>query len=248
MEPAIHLHDLTLGYARHPAVHHVSGTFEQGSLTAIVGPNGAGKTTLMKGLVGALRPLSGRVAHADGGAPDIAYLPQQTQMDPSFPISVLDAACLGYWRRTGMFGRVDRVLRDRALETLAGVGLNGFEERPVGTLSRGQFQRLLFARMALQDAPVILMDEPLTAVDERSADDLLALLDRWHGEGRTIIAVLHDLALVRDRFPETLLLAREVVGWGTTAEVLSDANLGRARAMAEAWDEAAPVCERDDAA
>ncbi len=132
----------------------------------------------------------------------------------------------------------------RAEEALAAVGLSGFARRPVGSLSAGQFQRLLFARLLVQDAPILLLDEPFTAVDARTAADLLAILRRWHGEGRTILVVLHDLDLVRAEFPEALLLAREKIAWGPTAEALSPANRLRARMMAEAWDEAAPPCHQ----
>jgi zinc/manganese transport system ATP-binding protein len=107
---------------------------------------------------------------------------------------------------------------------------------------------VLFARLLLQDAPVILLDEPFNALDARTAADLLAMVHRWHGEGRTVIAVLHDLELVQREFPETLLLARDCLGWGPTAEVLTAANRLRARMMAEAWDPAAESCERSDAA
>ena len=96
-------------------------------------------------------------------------------------------------------------------------GCSGFERRPVGSLSAGQFQRLLFARLLLQDAALILLDEPFNALDARTAADLLAVVRRWHGEGRTVVAVLHDLDLVRREFPDTLLLARDCLGWGRPA-------------------------------
>jgi zinc/manganese transport system ATP-binding protein len=136
---------------------------------------------------------------------------------------------------------------DRAEAALGAVGLGGFGRRPVGSLSAGQFQRLLFARLLLQDAPILLLDEPFTAVDARTAADLLAIIRRWHGEGRTILAVLHDLDLVRAEFPDALLMAREAIAWGPTPEALSAANRLRARMMAEAWDESAGACARDAA-
>jgi len=122
------------------------------------------------------------------------------------------------------------------------VGLDGFEARPIGTLSGGQFRRALFARLILQDCSVILLDEPFTGIDARTVDDLLALIRIWHGEGRTVVAALHDLAQVRAHFPTTLLLARTPIAWGPTARVLTSENLARARNLSEAWDEEAPVC------
>ncbi|WP_337266309.1 metal ABC transporter ATP-binding protein [Oryzifoliimicrobium ureilyticus] len=242
MSQAIRLADVTVAYERHPAVHHVSGSFDTGSLTAIAGPNGAGKSTLLKTIMGELKPASGRVEHRLAPL-DLGYLPQASEINRRFPISVLDTVLLGAWRTSGAFGRIGRQARVRAVEALGAVGLQGFEKRHVGSLSAGQFQRVLFARLLLQDAKVILLDEPFTAIDARTTTDLLEIVARWHGEGRTVIAVLHDFEQVRAHFPKTLLIARELIAWGATPEVMSGANLLRARAMAEKWDDAAGVCE-----
>jgi zinc/manganese transport system ATP-binding protein len=239
--PEIRLRDVTVCHGRRPAVHHLSGRFAPGSLTAVVGPNGAGKTTLLRALAGLHAPEEGRVERGPDGA-RIALLPQQAALDRHFPIACLDVVMMGLWSAVGPFRRVPPALRARAGEALAAVGLAGFEARPVGSLSAGQFQRVLFARLLLEDAPVILLDEPFNAVDARTAADLLRVVWRWHGEGRTVIAVLHDLDLVRREFPETLLLARDPIAWGPTAEALSAANRLRARMMAEAWDAEAEEC------
>lgn len=238
----IRLDNLTVSYDRHPAVHHLSGTFQPGSLTAIAGPNGAGKSTLLKAIMGELRPAEGRVEHRLQRT-DFGYLPQAADINRRFPISVLDTALLGSWRSAGAFGRIAKQDTARARAALATVGLEGFEKRHIGSLSAGQFQRVLFARLLLQDARIILLDEPFTAIDARTTRDLLDIVVRWHGDGRTVIAVLHDFEQVRAHFPETLLLARRLVGWGPTQEVMSSANLLQARAMAERWDEDAEACE-----
>ena len=239
---AIALDDVTLAHREHPAVHHLSGSFAPGSMTAVVGPNGAGKTSLLAGLMGRLRPRTGRICMPAELQGRIAYLPQQAEIDRSFPISVLDVVLLGHWARLGAWRGAGALHRQQALDALGAVGLGGFGARSIGELSAGQFQRVLFARVLLQDAPVILLDEPFTAIDARTTADLLALLKRWHGEARTVVAVLHDIEQVRSHFPQTLLLAREAIAWGPTAEALSPANLLRARQMAEAWDEQAPWC------
>jgi len=151
---------------------------------------------------------------------------------------------MGHWRRAGLFRRLGSVERAEAEAALAAVGLGGFGDRQIASLSAGQFQRLLFARILLEDCPVVVLDEPFTAIDARTTADLLGVVARWHGEGRTVIAVLHDQDLVRAHFPETLLLAREKVAWGATAEVLTPANALKARMMAEAWPERAEACAR----
>ena len=241
---AIRFDDLTLGYGRRPAVHHLDGALARGSLTAVVGPNGAGKSTLLKGIVGTLSPLRGRIEMADGPKTRIAYLPQAADLDRSFPLAVYDLVAMGLWGRSGLFGGIGRGDRGRVAEAIAAVGLTGFERRPIGTLSGGQMQRALFARLLLQDAAVILLDEPFTAIDAKTVADLLDLVRRWHDEARTVVAVLHDLDVVKRVFPQTLLIAREPVAWGDTGEVLSAANLLRARRMVEAHDPHADVCTR----
>ncbi|RWX66580.1 metal ABC transporter ATP-binding protein [Mesorhizobium sp. M4B.F.Ca.ET.089.01.1.1] len=236
--------DLTLGYGSHPAIHHLNGTIRKGSLTAVVGANGSGKSTLMKGIVGVLKPMEGAVTRA----PDVrtAYLPQQSELDRSFPARVVDLVSLGLWPKRGLLGRYTKEDRESVSQALMAVGLGGFEKRPIDTLSGGQSQRTLFARVLLQDADLILLDEPFNAVDAKTVGDLIQLIKRWHGEERTIMVVVHDLDLVRQNFPETLLLARQPVAWGETKETLRPENLLKARRFHEAWEENAPWCEPDD--
>jgi hypothetical protein len=148
---AVTLADVTLGYNGHPAVHHLDGAFASGSLTAVIGPNGSGKSTLLKGIVGMLSPLGGRILR-DVPATDIAYLPQSAEIDRSFPASVADIVAMGLWRRRGAFAGVSRADYADIEAALAAVGLIGFENRPLDTLSGGQMQRALFARVLLHDA------------------------------------------------------------------------------------------------
>ncbi|MEM6608090.1 MAG: zinc ABC transporter ATP-binding protein AztA [Pseudomonadota bacterium] len=239
---ALAFQDLTLGYDRHPAVHHLQTEIEGGSLTAVVGPNGAGKSTLLKGVTGALSPLEGRVALGGLTRDDIAYLPQQSDIDRSFPISVVDLVAMGLWREIGAFGWLGTTRRNRVDAAIAAVGLTGFERRPIGSLSGGQMQRALFARLLLQDAKLVLLDEPFTAIDARTMADLIGVIRSWHGEGRTVIAVLHDHEIVRAHFPRTLMLARELVAHGPTHRVLTSENHARARAMCEACDSTPHIC------
>jgi zinc/manganese transport system ATP-binding protein len=246
MTAQLQFRDVTLGYDRHPAVHHLDGEVAAGTLLAIVGPNGAGKSTLFRGIVGILKPLAGSIGLGDLDIRDIAYLPQTVDIDRSFPISVYDFVGTGLWRSTGFFGGMGKPARAKIAQALAAVGLNGFENRAIGTLSGGQIQRMLFARVLLQDARLIVLDEPFNAIDTKTSVDLLALVRRWHAEKRTVLAALHDMDLVRANFPEALLLARGKVAWGSTAEVLTADNLLEARRMCEAFDDSAAACAVDD--
>jgi len=239
---ALEFRNVTLGYDRHPAVHHLDGKVESGALVAVVGPNGAGKSTLFKGIVGALKPLAGQIELAGLSPHDIAYLPQAAEIDRTFPINVYDLVAMGLWRSTGVFGGIGKNERAIIEQAIAAVGLTGFEDRAIGTLSGGQTQRMLFARLLLQDARVIVLDEPFNAVDAKTSADLFALVQRWHGEQRTVLTAMHDIDFVRTHFPDALLLAREPVAWGRTPIVLTPENLLAARRMCEAFDERATEC------
>jgi zinc/manganese transport system ATP-binding protein len=104
----------------------------------------------------------------------------------------------------------------------------------------------MFARMLLLDSPVVVLDEPFTSIDEQTTLDLFKVVQRWHAENRTIIAVLHDFDQIRAYFPQTLLIARELVGWGPTRQVLTEENLLNSRRMSEAWDESAEICQENE--
>jgi zinc/manganese transport system ATP-binding protein len=213
-------------------------------MTAVVGPNGAGKTTLLRALAGDLSLQSG---HIDGLAGQrVAWLPQHSEIDRSFPISVREMVMHGLWHQLGAWGWRGASHRAACDQALAAVGLSGMAQRSIDTLSGGQMQRALFARLILQDAAVILLDEPFAAVDEPTSADLLRLMVQWQREGKTVITVLHDLRLVREHFPQTLLLARRAVAWGPTVQALTEANWLRAQHMREPFDEHAPLCEHTD--
>ena len=249
MAAQLKFRNVTLGYDRHPAVHHLTGEVAAGALMAVIGPNGAGKSTLFRGLAGILKPLSGSIDLGGLDIRDIAYLPQSVDIDRTFPISVFDLVGTGLWRTTGFFGGMGKSARDKITRALAAVGLNGFENRSIGTLSGGQMQRMLFARVLLQDARLIVLDEPFNAIDAKTSADLLALVKRWHGgipvARKLLSRPIYDMELVRDHFPETLLLARGPVAWGATAEVLTAENLMVALRMCEAFDDTAAACADD---
>lgn len=245
--PKIILENVTLGYDRRPAAHHLFGEIAPGDLLAVCGPNGGGKSTLLKGLAGLLTPMGGRIFRSQARAGDFAYLPQAAEIDRTFPICVEDFIALGGLRRKGLFARFPRGEDARVAKAIDAVGLSGFEARGLDTLSGGQMQRALFARLIVEDCAVILLDEPFGAIDAATTLDLLALIAAWRNEGRTVIAALHEFDIVRKAFPNTLLLAREAIFWGDTAQALSPENLNKAKDMAAAYDARARLCARDQA-
>jgi zinc/manganese transport system ATP-binding protein len=196
------------------------GILSAGSLTALIGPNGAGKTTLLRAIAG-LHPVSaGRIDRGGLVAGDIALLAQGSHLDRSFPITCLDVVALAA-TRLGPFRAVGRDRLQTARAALQRVGLGGFEARSIQALSAGQFQRVLFARTILQDASLILLDEPFTAVDAATTLTLLSVIEEWHIQGRTVVAVLHDMDLVRRHFTRTLALSDQHAAW----DVMPDRSL-----------------------
>jgi zinc/manganese transport system ATP-binding protein len=214
----VRLRDVTVRYGRRTALEAVSGEFASGSLTAVVGANGAGKSTLLAAIAGVVRLSRGTVNC--GARQHLAYLPQLAAIDRDYPLTVLELIALGGWREFGPFRSPSTALRTRAALVAETVGLSGRLARQIGELSVGELQRALFARLMLQDAAVILLDEPFAAVDAQTLSVLLDQVIQWHQEGRTVIAVQHDLDLVRARFPLTLVLARRCLAWGVTEAVL----------------------------
>jgi zinc/manganese transport system ATP-binding protein len=237
---SIRLNNLTLAYERHPAVHHVTTTIDQGEWLAVVGPNGAGKSTLLNAMAGLTTIDEGSI---EGLHPKtVAYLPQQAQLDKSFPITVFELVVTGLWAKLGFSKSLRRSQYKQCTEAIAAVGLQGFEHRMINTLSGGQLQRSLFARVLLQDQPVILLDEPFNAIDTKTLSDLTQVIKQWHQTKRTIIMVTHDLDYVQQHCPKTLLLARECIGHGLTKDVLNPKNLNRARQLSESFDDYAHAC------
>jgi zinc/manganese transport system ATP-binding protein len=214
----IELRDVTVRYGRHTALEAVSGAFIGGSLTAVVGANGAGKSTLLGVIAGAIRPSGGMASRAPGER--LAYLPQIMRLDAGYPLTVAELIALGGWRDFGAFKAPTAALKDAATEAAKTVGLIGRLHHRIGDLSAGQLKRALFARLILQDASVVLLDEPFASVDAHTIDVLLEQIERWHQQGCTVIAALHDLDLVRTRFPDTLVLARRCLAWGRTESAL----------------------------
>lgn len=217
-EGRVLLRDVTVRYGRRIALEAVTGEFPSGSLTAVVGANGAGKSTLLAAIAGVVRPARGTVTH--GARRRLAYLPQLAAIDRDYPLTVSELITLGGWREFGVFRSPGSTLLARAAAVAETVGLAGRLGRSVGEISVGELQRALFARLVLQDAAVILLDEPFAAVDAQTVSVLLDQVTQWHQEGRTVIAVLHDLDLVRARFPSTLVLARRCLAWGRTEAAL----------------------------
>ncbi|MBM9593047.1 metal ABC transporter ATP-binding protein [Roseitranquillus sediminis] len=235
-EGALVVRGLTVSYGEAPAVFSADLTVPEGSMTAIVGPNGAGKSTLLKAALGVTPRLSGQ-AHFFGEPLGqvrrrVAYVPQRASVDWDFPTRVLDVVLMGLWRDLGLLRPVRARHRQAALDALARVGMADLSDRQIGQLSGGQQQRVFLARSLAQGADLYLLDEPFAGVDAATERAIIDVLKALRDEGRTVVAVHHDLSTVADYFDRVALMNVRVITEGPVAdaftrEALQEAYGGR---------------------
>lgn len=215
------LRKVVVGYDNTPLFPPLCGQFATGSLTAVMGINGAGKSTLLKSLAGLHPLIGGNLDFVGGKPPAMAYLPQQAELDRQFPILVNDVVAMGCWPQSGLFGGINQRAMRQIASALDNVGMSAMAQVPVGELSGGQLQRVLFARLLVQQAPLILLDEPFTGIDASTTQLLLQVIEQLHQQGKTVIAVLHDISTVVNHFPDVLLLTTECCRWDHADRVLA---------------------------
>jgi manganese/zinc/iron transport system ATP- binding protein len=223
------LRGITVSYGEQPVVFSVDMTVPDGEMTAIIGPNGAGKSTLLKAALGIVKPLSGRATVY--GAPlkeardRIAYVPQRASVDWDFPTEVLDVVLMGLYRELGLLARVRPRQLARAMDCLARVGMEDFAERQIGQLSGGQQQRVFLARALAQGADLYLLDEPFAGVDAATERAIIDVLKALKSEGKTVVAVHHDLSTVQEYFDTVFLINRRKMGEGPIATAFTSEAL-----------------------
>lgn len=232
-EPVVALEEAAFAYASRPVLTGVTGTVGAGEALALIGPNGSGKTTLLRGLLGMVRLAAGAlrvVGAAPGRAPrgSIGYVPQVADLDPSFPVTVLDVVLMGTYSRLGLLRRPGREERRRCREALEGVGLDDLASRRFGTLSGGQRQRVLVARCIAADPRLILLDEPFNGLDQPNRDALLDIIARLKDRGIGVVVSTHDLVLARRTCEKAALLAGRQIAFGPREEVLVPALVEQA--------------------
>ena len=225
MSAVLQIRDLALGYPGLTLFRQLSIDIDAGTTLAVLGANGSGKSTFVKVLLGVIPPLSGQLTWPKGRPHEIGYLAQMTEFDRRFPIRVRDLVSMGAWRGFGLWSGLDRARRDRVAAALDEAGVLSLADRPLHTLSGGQLQRALFARVMLQDAPLILLDEPFVAVDQSTEEHLLSIIERWRREGRAVVLVIHDLSSVLDHCSLVLLLGGGEATHGAVESVLAPERL-----------------------
>lgn len=226
---ALHVEDLTVTYGAKPALWDIDLDIPPGVMCGIVGPNGAGKSTLLKAALGLERAVAGHVRFM--GQPvaqmrgRIGYVPQRHSVDWDFPTTVRDVVEMGLYRQIGWIRRPGAADRARALAALAEVGMQDHADRQISQLSGGQQQRVFIARALVQDAPILILDEPMAGVDATTEEVIIALLKRLRDQGRTVIVVHHDLTTVRAYFDWLVMMNVRIIAQGPITQVYTPENL-----------------------
>ena len=217
--------NIVLGYGSTTLCAQLNFTITTNQICAVIGHNGAGKSTLVRTLLGIQAPLSGSVIWSHNSPKNIAYLGQSAQLDNHFPMRVKDAVAMGAWPRLGFWQNMSAAIADRVEDALSRTGLSAMADRPLFECSAGQLQRCFFARAIVQDAPIIILDEPFTAIDQSTEEQLVDIIRQWRDEGRCVIIVLHDLSSVMGLADHCLLLGDGRALFGKTDEVVTTENL-----------------------
>ena len=226
--PILEVSHLTVRYDGGTALDDVSFHLVAGERVAVVGPNGAGKSTLFKVIAGVLGPSAGEVrvaGHGPRGHICIAYVPQRSQVDLTFPVTVADVVMMGRAGRIGLLRRPGRTDRERVGEALDVVDLTSLAERQIGELSGGQQQRVFIARALAQEAELMLMDEPLAGLDLPAQDEVFRVLDALRQRRVTVMVATHDLNQAAEQFDRILLLSGRLLGAGRAEEVFTPERL-----------------------
>lgn len=225
----LEIRNLTVTYSNGvEALNKASFQLPAGSLCGIIGPNGGGKTTFLKGMLGFI-PHKGK-AFFNGkplkkSAKHTAYVEQKGNLDMDFPITVFQCVLLGTYPKLGFFKTPGRPEKQLVQEALERVGLHGFENRQIGELSGGQFQRVLIARTLTQQADLILLDEPFVGIDVNSEKIIIDLLKDLRQQGKTILVVHHDLSKVKAYFDHLVFIHKTVIAAGPVEKVFEKKNL-----------------------
>ncbi len=228
----IHIEDLTMVYTDIPVIWDMDLDIYEGSITAIIGPNGAGKSTLMKGVLGLMKPVSGKVEIMGKAYKEvyrhIAYIPQTSTVNWNFPTTVLDVVSMGRYIHLGFFKRVSKKEKEIAMKALKKMKMEEFANRQISELSGGQRQRVFIARAIAQDALIYFMDEPLAGVDKKTEKIIIETMREFKKEGKTIIAVHHDLNTLKEYFDHVVMVNKQLIASGRVEDIFTDENISKA--------------------
>jgi len=232
MKIAILVENLFVSYHGNEALNNVSFSVNEGNLVGVIGPNGAGKSTLLKVLLNLISRDQGDVQILGKTIKEmrtkIAYVPQRSNIDWDFPITVIDTVLIGTYPNLGIFKRPKKSDKALALECLEKVGMADFRHRQIGELSGGQQQRVFLARALAQNPAMYFLDEPFVGVDVTSEETIISILKELRDCGKTVVVVHHDLSKASHYFNELILLNKELIEYGSVDKVFNPEVLGKA--------------------
>ena len=224
----IQIENINVSYQQTLALDNITLNLEGPSITGIIGPNGAGKSTLIKALIGII-PHSGKILFNKQPIRQqlnrISYVAQKADIDFNFPITVRECISLGLYPKTKFFKRLSKSDWSKVTDALTLLGLNDLAHRQISQLSGGQFQRVLIARCLVQEADIILLDEPFVGIDSVSEDIIMNTLRELRDKGKLILIVHHDLSKVPHYFDQVILLNRNLIASGPTTLIFNEDNL-----------------------
>lgn len=239
----LEVQDLSVHYRGISALDRVSATLAPGELVGVVGPNGAGKSTFMKALLG-LVPYQGRVMFR--GMPlrrqrrAVAYLPQRSRIDWDYPITAWNVALMTQATLAGWLRSPSREAKQRVTVALERVDMLHLADRPIGELSGGQQQRVFLARALAQEADLILLDEPFTAIDKKTESLMLSIFAELKAQGKTLVVCSHEWGEALHRYDRLLLLNRTLLAEGDPQAVMTFENIQRAYGQGRVMEPALP--------
>jgi len=229
MNNDICIEELSVAYDLRPVLWDIHLDVPEGAFMAIIGPNGAGKTTLLKSIVGILKPVCGRILiNGESNKKNkrkCAYVPQKGEVDWNFPATVFDTVLMGTYGDLGLIRRPGKVQKEKTIKALEKVGMLEYKDRQISQLSGGQQQRVFIARALVMNADIYLLDEPFQGIDKKTEEAMADLLKGLCAEGKTVLAVHHDLATVKKYFSHVTLLNLKVIASGEVDKVYTEENI-----------------------
>lgn len=227
MQPLVELNDVAFGYGAQPVLQDICLHLHPGQFAALVGPSGAGKTSLLKLILGTLQPTRGEIcihgqALNGGPAPQVGYVPQLETVNWNFPVTVEQVVLMGRTARSGVWPWPNAATKRKMRDTLGRLDIGDLGQRHIRDLSGGQQQRVFLARALISEPDLLVLDEPTTGVDMRTAENVLRMLADLNRAGMTILMTTHDLNAAAAHLPWVICLNRRVVAQGAPDDVFTE--------------------------
>lgn len=228
----IEVKGLSVSYDRKMVLSNVYLEVEKGKIHGVIGPNGAGKSTLFKAILGLIDINVGTISVKGGSIKshrkEVVYVPQKSEIDWQFPATVFDVVLMGRYPHKGIFQRINRQDKEKALQALKQMDIEYLKDRQIGALSGGQQQRVFLARALCQEADVFLLDEPFVGIDITTEEKIISILKDLAQQGKTLMVIHHDLSTVRDYFDKIVMINQRLIAYGDVETTFTDENVAKA--------------------